>query len=118
MFEIVKAQIEDYRRRGVEVIVLEATLLVEAGWTSLVDEVFWVTVASEAIARKRLTERSKLSYKKDMAHIRSQIPPEGGIKHADVVIDTECTLDKLKAKVEKFGEGLHVPEVDIERTTT
>ena len=39
MYDIVKAQLEDYRRQGVGVVVLEAPLLIEAGWTSLVDEV-------------------------------------------------------------------------------
>ncbi len=97
MFEIVKAHIEDYRRRGVGVVVLEASLSVEASWTSLVDEV-WVTIASEATARKRLTKRSKLSYKETVVRICSQIPPEGRIKYADVVIDTECTLDELEEK--------------------
>ena len=46
MYALVKAQLEEYRRQGTRVVVLEAPLLIEAGWTSLVDEV-WVTTASE-----------------------------------------------------------------------
>ncbi len=45
MFDMMKAQIEEYRGQGTEVVVLEAAILLEANWTPLVDEV-WVTVAS------------------------------------------------------------------------
>ncbi|GAI70786.1 unnamed protein product, partial [marine sediment metagenome] len=60
MCALVKAQLEGYRRQGTRVVVLEAPLLLEAGWTSLVDEV-WVTTAPEATVLKRLEERTGLS---------------------------------------------------------
>ncbi len=107
IFEMVKKQIEDYRRKGDTVVVLEATLLVEAGWKPLVDEV-WLTVASEATALKRLKERSGLSEKEGLARIRSQPLPEERIKHADVVIDTDCTLEELKARVRELWRRLNV----------
>src|SRR3989304_7374015 len=37
IYDIMKAQIEEYRRQEVEVVVLEAAILIEANWTSLVD---------------------------------------------------------------------------------
>jgi len=68
MYDTVKAQLEEYRRQGVDVVVLEAPLLIEAGWTSLVDEI-WVT-------------------------------------QANVVINTDCSLDELRARVgELWGAG-------------
>ena len=94
----VMAQLEEYRRQGVDVLVLEAPLLVEAGWSSLADEV-WVTTAPEATVLQRLEERAELSEKEARARIRSQLPTEERIKHADVVIDTDCRLDELKTKV-------------------
>jgi len=39
IYEMVKARLEEYRRQGVSVVVLEAPLLIEAGWSSVVDEV-------------------------------------------------------------------------------
>ena len=100
MFDIIKAQIEDYRRQGIEVAVLEATLLIEGigDWLSLVDEI-WVTVASEATVLRRLEERSGLSEEEALARIRSQLSPEEKVKHADVVINTDCSLDEVKTKV-------------------
>lgn len=104
MYEIVKAQLEEYRRQGVSVVVLEAPLLLEAGWTSLVDEV-WVTVAPEATVLRRLREKSGLSEQQSLARIRSQLPPEERVKHANMVINTDCSLDELKAKVKELWQG-------------
>jgi dephospho-CoA kinase len=98
MYDMVKAQLEEYQRQGLGVVVLEAPLLIEANWTSLVDEV-WVTVASEATVLKRLQERTGLSKEESLARIRSQLPSEERIKHADVVINTDCSLDEVKTRV-------------------
>ena len=98
MYDMVKAQLEEYRRQGVDVVVLEAPLLIEAGWTSLVDEV-WVTVASESTVLRRLKERIGLSESDSLARLRSQLSSAERIKHADVIIDTDCSLDELKARV-------------------
>lgn len=105
MYGMVKAELEEYRRRGVEVVVLEAPLLIEAGWTSLADEV-WVTVASETTVLKRLKEKLGLSERESLARIRCQLPSEERLKHADMVIDTDCGLDELKAKVGELWRGI------------
>ncbi len=101
MYDMIKAQLEGYRRQGVEVVVLEAPLLIEAGWTSLVDEV-WVTVASESTVLRRLKERIGLSEPESLARIRSQLSSQERIKHADVVINNDGDLDELKARVEEL----------------
>jgi len=105
---MVKAQIEEYRRRGEKVVVLEAPLLLEAGRPSLADEVdeVWVTVAPEATVLKRLKEKSEMPQEQALARIRSQMPPEEKAKKADVVIDTDCPLDELEAKVKKLWQRL------------
>ena len=104
MYEIVKAQLEEYRRQGVAVVVLEAPLLIEAGWTSLVDEV-WVTVASEATVLSRLQEQKGLSRQEALARIHSQLSSEERVRRADVVINTDCNLDELKARVGELWRG-------------
>ena len=105
IYEMVKARLEEYRRQGVSVVVLEAPLLIEAGWSSLVDEV-WVTVAPESTVLRRLKERPGLSEQQSLARIRAQLPSEERIKHADVVIDNDCSLNELKAKVRELWQGL------------
>ena len=105
MSDIIKAQVEDYRRQGIGVVVIEAPLLVEAGWTSLADEV-WVTTATEAAVLKRLRERAGMSEQESLARIRSQLPSEERLKHADVIIDTDCELSELKARVKELWQGI------------
>jgi dephospho-CoA kinase len=104
---VVKTQLEEYQRQGVAAVVIEAPLLLEAGWTSLVDEV-WVTTASEATVLRRLKERIGLSESESRARIRSQLSTEKRIKQADVVIDTDCNLGELRAKVKELWRRLQV----------
>ena len=106
IYERVKAQLEGYRQRGVDVVVLEAPLLLEASWTSLVDEV-WVTVATESTVLRRLKERVGLSETDSLARLRSQLPVEKRVSHADVIINNDGDLHELKAKVKKLWQGLH-----------
>jgi dephospho-CoA kinase len=114
MYETVKAQLEEYRRRGVGVVVLEAPLLIEvplllgAGKPSLSDEVdeVWVTVAPEFTVLKRMKGKSGMSEEQALARIHSQLPSEERLKHADVVIDTDCELTELKAKVKALWDKL------------
>ena len=58
MARIVSDKIEAFRGQGVDTVVVEAALLFEAGWDSLVEEV-WVTDASEDIIIGRLRERNR-----------------------------------------------------------
>ncbi len=107
MYNMVKAQLEEYRRQMVIIVVLETPLLLEAGWTPLVDEV-WVTVASESTVIRRLKERTGFSESESLARIRTQLPAGERIKRADVVINNDGNLDELKAKVKELWSGLQV----------
>jgi dephospho-CoA kinase len=114
IYTLVKARLEDYRRRGVKVVVLEMPLLVEvplsmkAGQPTLSDELdeVWVTTAPESTVLKRLKDKTGLSETQSRARIRSQLPSKERLKHADVVIDTDCSLVELKAKVAKLWQAL------------
>lgn len=98
MYEIAKTRIDEYRRRKLAVVVLEAALLIEAEWTSLVDEV-WVTIAPESKVLERLRKQRGLTHKETMARIRSRLPVEELLKHASAVINNEGGLDELKNRV-------------------
>jgi dephospho-CoA kinase len=110
MYDMVKAQLEGYRKQGVGVVVLEAPLLIEANWTSLVDEV-WVTVASESTVLQRVKEKFGLSEQECLARMHCQLPSDERVKHADVIINTDCDLGELKAKVKELWQRLHASGV-------
>jgi dephospho-CoA kinase len=115
MYNMVKAQLGDYRQRGVDVVVLEAPLLIEADWTLLVDEV-WVVLASGATVLRRLKEKYGFSRSQSLARIHSQLSSKERLKYADVVINNDGSLDQLKIKVEELWRRLHAPgagEADI-----
>ncbi len=104
MSGMVKEQLDKYQQEGVRVVVLEAPLLLEASWQSMVDEV-WVTVASEDTVMERIKERSGLPEAEIRARLRSQLSTEERVQYADIVIDTECSLDELKATVRELWAG-------------
>ena len=105
IYEQVKSRMEEYGRKGAAIIIVEAPLLLEVGWKSLVDEV-WVTSASEATVIKRLKEQKGLPEAQSLARIRAQLTDEERIRQADVVIDTDCALDELKERVEALWRKL------------
>ena len=105
IYEMVKARIDEYRRQKMPVVVLEAPLLIEAKWTSLVDEV-WITIAPESKVFERVRKQRGLSRKETMARIRSQLPVEELLKHARVVINNESGLTELKKRVIGLWEKL------------
>jgi dephospho-CoA kinase len=99
MHEIVRQKIEAQRNQGVEVVVLEATLLIEAKWTDLVDQV-WVTITPEAAVVNRLVSQKKFTEEQAMARIKSQTPIAQRAKNADVVIENDSDMNSLRKKVE------------------
>ena len=106
MHSMMREEIERLRGEGVDTVVLEAAVLIEANWTDLVDEV-WVALAPEEVAVKRLQNRGGLSEEQARARIRSQLSPEERAKHADVIIDTDCELSQVRAKVAELWQKLH-----------
>ena len=104
IYKIIKSQLVQHQKQGTEVVVIEAPLLIEANWATLVDEV-WVTLAPQAIILNRL-EKTGLSQTEAITRIRFQLPAEERGRHTDVVIDTDCSLEELKAQVSKLWQRL------------
>jgi dephospho-CoA kinase len=107
IYEIAEQKIEEQRQAGTRVVALEAALLIEAGWTTLVDQL-WVTTAPEATIVKRLKSSRGLSEKQVLARLHTQMPQEEKAKQADAVIDTDCSMDELRARVTELWHRLPV----------
>jgi len=96
---LAREEIAEHRRRDRDaVIVLEAAVLVEAGWTDLVDEV-WVVTTTIARAIERLRQRSGLSEEAARARLDSQISTRERLEHADLRIENTEGLSELEARV-------------------
>ncbi len=104
MREMMEQKIADLNGRGVGVIVLDAAILVEAGWTSLTDEV-WVTHATEDVVVRRLLERNpNWGEEQVRSRIQSQMSTEERSKHADVLIDSDCSLEEFRRNVRRLWD--------------
>ena len=106
IYEIAERKIEEYRQAGIRVVVLEAALLIEAdGLKHLVDQV-WVTTAPEATIVRRLKSQRGLKEEQILARLQAQMPQEEKAKRADVVINTDCSLDELRKRVTELRHNL------------
>jgi len=105
MFDKAKQRIEDYRRKGAKVIILDAPILFETNWTPLVDEV-WVVVANDANVIKRAMARTGLPEEQIRSRIRSQMSNKERIKRTQVVIPNDGTVADLRKKVAALWEAL------------
>ena len=101
MYRMIEERIQGLRQQGIEGVVVEAAILIEARWTPLVDQV-WVTVSPEEEVIRRIQSRNNLSEEEIRSRIRSQMTQEERVKHADVVIENDSDFPQLKKKVETF----------------
>jgi len=102
---VVESKIEAFRAQGFTVVVVEAALLIEAGWTDLVDQV-WVVAAPEAEVVHRLCSQKGFTEEQAAARIRSQMSPAERANHADVVVENNSSVDALGERVERLWRGL------------
>jgi dephospho-CoA kinase len=105
IYEIVRQKIEEHRQAGAEVMVLEAALLIEAGWKPLLDRV-WVTTTPEATITERLKKSRGYSPEQVLARLKAQTPQKEKMKQADVVINTDCPIDQLRARITELWNKL------------
>ena len=90
--------IQEQLTAGAEVIVVDAAVLIEAGWTDLTDEVR-VTTSPESQIIKRIQARNNLTEDQIRARIASQMSTEERVSHAHAVIENDSDLDELRRKV-------------------
>jgi dephospho-CoA kinase len=106
MFDRMAELIDELRARGgMQAIVVEAAVLIEANWQPLVDQV-WVVVASEAVVIDRLAKQRHLSPEQVRTRIAAQLSNDERLKHADVVIRNDGSLDQVRAAVQQAWDKL------------
>lgn len=105
MKEMMRRRLVDLRAQGVAVVVIEAAVLIEAGWTDIVDEV-WVVQVPEQVALARLMARNGLSEVDALARIRAQLTNEQRATHAQRVLDNSGTVAEAEARVAEAWRAL------------
>ncbi len=106
MAEMIHERVKELEGQGAQTAVVEAAVLVEAGWDKLpwVDEV-WVTGSGEEQVVQRIKERNNLPDDEVRKRIGSQLPFEERSRNAQVVVDNSSTIDDLRQAVESIWES-------------
>lgn len=103
IYRLIEDEIQGLKKAGREEVVVEAALLIEAGWAPLVEEI-WVTTSPEELVVERLQKRNRLSEEAIRARIASQMSQEERVKHAAEVIDNSSSLSELSSRVRQLWE--------------
>ena len=87
------------------VVVLEAAVLIEAGWQQLVDEI-WVTTVESAVAIERASARDGVDAASVQARIDAQISNAERTAAATVIIDNSADATQLMQQLETHWQNL------------
>jgi len=101
MAGIVSEQLESLRNQGTKVVVVEAALLYEAGWDSLVDEV-WATDSPVETVMDRLQARNGMSPEEVLRRIDSQMDRSERLSRAQVIVDNGGNVVDLEATIDSL----------------
>ena len=101
MAKMVSDRIENLRESEPPAVVLEAAVLFEAGWESLVDEV-WTTETPVQSAVDRLMARNGLADDDARKRISSQMSAQERAARSQVVVDNSGDLPRLNTLVESL----------------
>lgn len=87
------------------VVVIDAPLLIEAGFVPLVESV-WLVAVDEETQIKRLMERDGYSREEAEARLKSQMPLEQKLAYADQIIQNTGTLEETIARINELWNRL------------
>ena len=90
---------------GTPIVVLEAAVLLEAGWDDLVNEV-WALSVSPEVAASRLVERTGISLIEANKRLAAQMSNDERVRKADVIIENNGTLADLRERVASCWQQL------------
>ena len=102
IYAMISDRIEGLKAEGITAVVVEAALLIEAGWTPLVDDI-WVLTSPIEQVYSRLTGRG-MSPEQARARVESQMPQEERVTHADIVIANDGGEAELKSAVKEHWD--------------
>lgn len=101
------SQIERYKKEnGDKIIVIDAALLIEVGWTDIVDEIWLVTLPKE-LQIERLMNRNNLNKEQAERRILSQMDQGEKEKYATWVIDNSRSLNETWIQVKMLWDKIY-----------
>ena len=101
----IRASLEQGRRNGTDVMVVEVQIITGADWVHLTDEV-WVVQAPQQVRLARLQERG-MAPAEALKRMAAQVPVDEKLYPKVVNVDNSGDIQSLRAQLEKLWRGLH-----------
>lgn len=105
--------IEHFKEAGMQIVILEAPLLIETGMDTMVDEV-WLVVVDVETQISRLIKRDGLTRGQALKRIKSQMPLEQKILKADKIIDGQLNITELRSCLKTLWNNILAKGVEVE----
>lgn len=94
------------------VVVVEAIKLLESGMADTYDAI-WVTTCSQSTQIERLMSTRGMSREMALKRVQAQPPQADKVARADVVIDTDCSLDVSRRRVAVAWDRTLPPDLRV-----
>lgn len=101
IYDEIKKIMSDLSNKKYPVVVVEAAVLIEAGWQDLFDQI-WVVSSDMETVISRLNVRNGLSREESLKRIYSQIHPKDRNKYADIVIENNGNTEILSSRIKEL----------------
>ncbi len=96
--KLISIRLAEAEASGAEVAVVEAAILLEAGWEDLFDQV-WTVEAPSDLARTRLMARQAMSASEADARLAAQLTSADRVARSSLMIENTGTVDELRSTV-------------------
>tara|TARA_Y100000817_G_scaffold296295_1_gene271716 strand:- start:662 stop:1264 length:603 start_codon:yes stop_codon:yes gene_type:complete len=101
IYEEIKRLISDLPEKII--VIVEAAVLIEAGWQDLFDQI-WVVSSDPENVISRLITRNGLTREESLKRINSQMSLENRLKYADVIVENNGDTNSLSSKIKGLWE--------------
>ena len=101
IYDEIKRIMSDLSNEKHPIVVVEAAVLIEAGWQDLFDQI-WVVSSDVETVISRLNARNGLSREDSLNRIDSQMPSKDRNKYADIVIENNGNKEILSSTIKEL----------------
>ena len=105
IWKLAEAQIQQYWKDGVKVVIIDASVLLAAGWKDKVNQV-WVSIVDREEAVKRIVERDRKTEDEAVKRLQSQISNQEFVNAANVVFCSKWEKEFTQSQVKKAWDHL------------
>lgn len=96
--QLLKQELRRIELEGTRIAVVEAAVLLEAGWDEECDEV-WAVHAPQNVACQRLMARNSLTEEQAQQRLQSQMPATERLSRSQVIINSDQSKEDVSASV-------------------